>query len=345
MSQTLRIIDENLNRLSEGLRVLEDLARMLFNDTSLTQQLKAMRHNLVETDLKINTQLVQSRDSINDIGAGMTVGKETHKELSDVLIANARRSQESLRVLEEMAKLPVLNLDSNKYKKARFDLYTIECNLLSRILRQDKLKMLTGLYAIIDTHALQKRDPIVVARQIIRGGAKIIQFRDKISSKKELLPVALKLRDLCSRSDVLFIINDYLDLALATAADGLHVGQDDLPVSVARRELPIDKIIGCSVTSFDQSIIAVADGADYLGVGSVFPTSSKEDIDVCGLSVLKQITQEIQIPVVAIGGINKNNIAETLAAGADAVAVISAVLQAADPETAVRELVGIIKNE
>ena len=345
MSQNLRIIDENSNRLSEGLRVLEDIARMILNDTGLTQQLKTMRHNLIRADLSLNVQLIESRDSVNDIGVDMKVtGEETPKELPDILVANARRAQESLRVLEELAKLPGLNLDSEKYKQARFNLYTIERNLLSRLLRQDKIQMLTGLYIVIDTEALKGRDPIKAAQQVIRGGAKTIQFRDKISSNKELLPVAQKLKDLCSQNNVLFIINDHLDLALATDADGLHVGQDDLPVSIARRELPIDKLIGCSAASYDQAIIAVADGADYLGVGSIFPTSSKGDVDICGLTVLKQITQMVKIPVVAIGGINKNNIAEVVAAGADAIAVISAVLQAANPEIATRELVGLIEK-
>jgi len=345
MSQDLRIIDENLNRLSEGLRVLEDIARMLLNDTDLTQQLKTMRHELIRADLPFNKQLIESRDSVNDIGAAMKVaGEATHKELPDILVANARRAQESLRVLEEMAKLPTLNLNSDKFKQARFYLYTIERNLLSKLLRQDKNKKLNGLYVVIDTEALQGHDPIKIARQVIRGGAKTIQFRDKMSGKKALLLLAQKLKELCSQNNVLFIVNDHLDLALAVDADGLHLGQEDLPVTEARKLLPIDKIIGCSAASLDQAIIAVSDGADYLGIGAIFPTSSKENADICGLAVLRQVTQEVKIPVVAIGGINKSNIAEVMAAGADAVALISAVLQAADPEAAARELVGMIEK-
>ncbi len=160
MSQDLRIIDENLNRLSEGLRVLEDIARMLLNDTDLTQQLKTMRHELIRADLSFNKQLIESRDSVNDIGAAMKVtGEKTHEELSDILVANARRAQESLRVLEEMAKLPELKLDTDKFKQARFDLYTIERNLLSKLLRQDKIKKLKGLYVVIDTEALTGSRP------------------------------------------------------------------------------------------------------------------------------------------------------------------------------------------
>ncbi len=345
MPQELRIIDENLNRLSEGLRVLEDISRMILNDTGLTQQLKTMRHEFIRADISFNKQLLQSRDSENDIGADMEVsGEKDQRELTDILVANSRRAQESLRLLEEMAKLPGISIDSRNYKAARFSLYTLERNLLSRLFRQDKIKRLTGLYVIIDTEALQGRDHINLARQAIRGGAKTIQLRDKVSYKRELLHTAQRLKELCIRNNVLFIINDHLDLALATDADGLHLGQNDLPISIARKELPIDKIIGGSAETFDQAITATADGADYIGVGAIFPTSTKTDIDVCGLSVLKQVTKTVKIPVVAIGGINKSNIKKVIAAGADAIAIISSVLQAADPETATRELVGLIEK-
>ena len=159
--------------------------------------------------------------------------------------------QESLRVLEEIAKTPGMDLDPEKFKQARFALYTLEKTLLSRVLRQDKVKRISGLYLVVDTRTLKGRSHLEVAAQAIQGGVKIIQLRDKTSSKKELIAIALGLRDLCARNDVLFIINDYLDVALAVNADGLHVGQDDLPVEVARRLLPIDKILGCSVCTVD----------------------------------------------------------------------------------------------
>ncbi len=346
MSEELRIIDENLNRLSEGLRVLEDIARMLLNNAEITQQLKTLRHNLISADISFNKQLIQSRDSEKDVGARTVVaGEETNRSLADLLVANSKRTQESLRVLEEMAKLPALNLDSNNYKNARFEVYTVERNLLSKLLRQDKIKKLTGLYVVLDTEVLQKRDPVKTAQPVIRGGAKAIQLRDKISDKKHLLWLAQKLKEICAENDVLFIVNDYPDIALVSDADGLHVGQDDLPVTAARKIMPIDKIIGCSVASLDQAISAAADGADYLGAGSIFATASKNSVDICGLNVLRQITQEIKIPVVAIGGINKGNIAEVMDAGAKSAAVISAVLQATDPESAARELAGMMKNE
>ena len=131
---TLRIIDANLNRTGEGLRLLEELARLTLNDAVLTQQLKNMRHELVRCDRQLQQQLLQARDSAGDVGADMEVpGEEKQREIPETIVANARRVQESLRVMEEIARTPGLNLDTEKYKQARFELYTIEQTLLSRV--------------------------------------------------------------------------------------------------------------------------------------------------------------------------------------------------------------------
>ena len=340
--QTLRIIDANLNRIGEGLRLLEDTARLLLNDASLTQQLKTMRHELVKGDWSFNKQLLQARNSEGDVGINIeTPDQEKQRELPLMVVANSRRVQESLRTVEELAKIPGITpkLNSEKFKQARFNLYSIERNLLSKLLRQDKIKHIPGLYAIIDTQALKGRSHLEVASQIIRGGAKTIQLRDKLLSKKELLPIAQQLKNLCAEHNVLFIVNDYLDIALAADADGLHLGQNDLPTKVARKLLPIDKILGCSTTTVDQAITAESEGADYIAVGSIYPTTSKETAKVIGLEGLRQIRQAVTLPLVAIGGITKDNAAEVIAAGASSVAVISAILQAGSPEEAARQIV------
>jgi len=339
--QTLRIIDANLNRIGEGLRLLEDLARLLLNDATLTQQLKTMRHSLVTSDWSFNKKLLQSRDSERDVGTNIEAPEQAkQRELPLMVVANARRVQEALRILEELAKIPdtTSKLDSEKFKQARFSLYKIERALLSRLLRKDKIRSISGLYLIIDTQALKGRSHIEVASQAIRGGAKTVQLRDKLQSKKELLPIAQQLRNLCTEHNVLFIMNDYLDLALASDADGLHLGQNDLPIKVARKLLPIDKILGCSTTTVDQAITAESEGADYIAAGAIYPTSSKETAKLIGLEGLSQISQAISSPLVAIGGITKDNAAEVLAAGADSVAVISAILQAESPEEAARQI-------
>ena len=338
--RTLRIIDANLNRIGEGLRLLEDVSRLLLNDSVLTQQLKNMRHEMVRGDWTLHQQFLQARDSEGDVGIDLEVpGEEKQRELPVTIVANARRVQESLRVVEELAKIPGTSLDPEKFKQARFELYTVERTLLSKLLRRDKINNLPGLYVIIDTPFLKERSHIEVASQAVRGGAKTIQLRDKVHSKKELLPIAQQLRNLCAEHNVLFIMNDYLDLAVAVDADGLHLGQDDLPIKLARKLLPIDKILGGSARTIEQATTAQSEGADYIAVGSMYPTTSKETAVVVGLKRLRQIRQAVTLPLVAIGGINKDNVAQVMAVGADSVAVISAVLGAEDAEEASRQIV------
>ena len=171
--QTLRIIDASLNRAAEGLRFLEDSARFLINDTELTKQLKTIRHNIIPNDWPFQKQLIQSRDSQGDIGANLDVdGSKDKKSVSSAIVANSRRVQEALRTLEEVAKIEgvVLPISSEMFQQVRFEMYTLEKHLLSRLLRQDKTKLITGLYAVIDTQALKGRSHLEITRQVIRGG-------------------------------------------------------------------------------------------------------------------------------------------------------------------------------
>ncbi|MFC1958814.1 thiamine phosphate synthase [Chloroflexota bacterium] len=268
-SQTLRIIDASLNRVGEGLRLLEEIARLLLNYASLTQQLKTMRHELIIGGAYFQQQLLQFRNSESDVGIDIEVlGEEKEKELPMVVVANSRRVQESLRTLEELAKVPgtTPELNSEKFKQARFNLYTIEQNLMSKLLRQDKLKHLSGLYVIIDTQALKGRHHLEVDSQAIRGGAKTIQLRDKVQSRGKLLPIAEQLRALCTEHKVV------------------------------------------------------------------------------GLETLRQVRQVVTLPLVAIGGINKDKASEVIAAGADSVAVTSAVLGAESSEEAARQIIDSIET-
>lgn len=345
-ADTLRIIDANLNRIGEGLRVLEEIARLTLNDTVLTQQLKNLRHEMVKVGAELPPRLLQARDAADDVGADLEVpGEERQRDIQAIIAANARRVQESLRVMEELARTPGLDLDTEKYRRARFSLYTVEKRLLSRMLRQDRIKRLAGLYVIVDTAVLKGRSHTDIATQVIRGGAKIIQLRDKEHSQKELLAMAQEMKNLCAEQDVLFIVNDYLDIALAVDADGLHLGPDDLPIAIARRLLPIDKILGGSARTVDRATVAQSEGADYIGVGAMYPTATKERAEVVGPGRLKEIRQSVALPLAAIGGINEDNVREVIKAGASAVVVISAVLEAEDVAGATRQLVEIIKGE
>ena len=366
--QPLRIVDANLNRSVEGLRVLEDVARFVLNDATLSQQLRSTRHSLAEVGESLGIILLEERDSEHDIGRENVIAKppslitsrpsviasrrrsnlnrQSYPDLASLVGANANRVEESLRVLEELAKLDELSskLDAAKFEKVRFRLYSVEKEMVSRLTRQYKLKELTGLYVIVDRQVLGGRDELEVAREVIQGGAKVIQLRDKQRSMVELLPVAERLKELCLKAGILFIINDYLELALAVDADGLHIGYGDLPVHVARRELPAAKIIGSSVTTVSRAIEAGDEGADYISVGSMFPTGSKEGAIVVGLDILKQVREAVSSPVVAIGGIDQSNVGEVIAAGADCVAVISAVLSTPDIKKATKGLVNEIRK-
>jgi thiamine-phosphate pyrophosphorylase len=346
------MIDVNLNRSSEGLRVLEDVARFVLNDAGLSHRLKSLRHDLARDVKSLSVGLLSHRDSEHDVGhlhskyedKKLNMKTASPQGLLDLVAANAKRVEESLRVIEELAKLPELSsmLNSASFERTRFAIYTLERDLISRISRRDKIEKLAGLYAILDRQFLAGRDELDVAGQIIEGGARVIQLRDKQSKKGEMLLVAQKLRELCSEAGVLFIINDYLDLALAVDADGLHIGQEDLPLTVVRRQLPIDKIVGCSVTTVSQATEAQKKGADYIAVGSVFPTTTKKEATVVGVDTLKEFRRAVSTPLVAIGGINQNNLDEVIAAGADAVAVISAVLGEEDVKGAVQTLIAKI---
>jgi thiamine-phosphate pyrophosphorylase len=347
MTATDRIIDSNFNRLAEGLRVLEDIARMVLDDRYLTQELKTLRHNSIRADLPFNLTMLNARDSGRDVGEDLSVeGEKAERDLPSLIIANSRRAQESLRVLEELARLPEYfsMLDSRSFKNSRFTLYTLEQKLISRVLRRDKADKIRGLYVILDTGILKGRDPLEAASRVIAAGVKVIQLRDKNLGKRHLVELAIQLQSLCSRNQVLFIVNDYLDVALAADSDGLHLGQGDLPPDVARRLLPLDKILGCSAYTPEAARAAEEAGADYIAVGSIFPTSSKGNIEVIGLERIRQVKDATKLPVVAIGGITRNNAEEVCRAGSDCLCVISAVLNSSDITAAAKGIIEVIED-
>ena len=324
--QPLRMLDANLNRSSEGLRVLEDIARFSLNDARLSQQLRAMRHQLRRRSEPLSIKLLSQRNSPGDVG--VSKAKKPQKNLAGVVRANAMRVEESLRVIEELARTPKLRglLDPVELEGNRFALYSIEQELFSLLLRRDKAKQLRGLYAILDLQVLAGRDAIKASREIIAAGVSAIQLRDKKGGKRELLPLARELGALCTAANILFIVNDHLDLALASGADGIHLGQKDMPISAMRREMPVDKIIGCTINTVEQAVRAQQDGADYISLGAIFPTGTKEGAIVIGTERLKEVREAISAPLVAIGGITGDNVNEVMATGADCVAVSSAIL-------------------
>ncbi len=339
-------MDANLDRLSEGLRVLEDVSRFILDNVQTTQTLKRMRHELTSTDSDFKQKLLAARDSEEDIGRESPVEGIERRHLIDLVTANSKRAQESLRVLEEFSKLPEVpqEIAVRDFEQARFTLYTIERELTLLLSRQKKLEKLDGLYVIIDSQTLARSSTADAVRQIAAGGAKAVQLRDKELNKQDLVTLAGTTRQICARTDVLFIINDSVDVTLAIDADGVHLGQDDFPVALAHGMLPPDKIVGCTVRTVEQALQAQADGADYIGVGAIFHSPTKSNAEVIGLEGLQQIRNSVSIPIVAIGGINESNASEVMESGADSIAVISAILNSEEIQASTERIAKLIQK-
>ncbi len=201
----------------------------------------------------------------------------------------------------------------------------------------------TPLYVVLDRGAAGDRDLVPLLDAVLAGGCRVVQLREKIMPLSDLYPVARALRRRCREAGCLFIVNDRVDLALAVEADGVHVGQDDLPAREARRLLRPGMILGVSTHDESQARRARDDGADYVAVGSMFPTGSKTGFRLVGPDLLRRVRPEIRVPLVAIGGITVDNVAEVIRAGADAVAVISAVCASPDPAAAARRFLETIR--
>jgi len=215
---------------------------------------------------------------------------------------------------------------------------------LASALRQKQAHRVRGLYVIIDPQVTAGRDPLAVATAAVRGGARMLQLRDKLRDKGESLPLAAALQELCEANDVLLIINDHLDLAVAVGSGGVHLGQTDLPVEQARRVLAPHQVLGRSNREIEQLVESQQMGADHLAFGPIYPTGTKSIVrQPQGVERLKQARDVARVPLVAIGGINLENVAPVVAAGADAICVTAAVGAAPDPEAAASRLVEAIQ--
>lgn len=204
--------------------------------------------------------------------------------------------------------------------------------------KQTSLKESLAVYAITDRRWLHGRSLSHCVQQAIQGGATFIQLREKNLTTEERYPLAVELQELCAKAGIPFVLDDDVALARRVNADGVHVGQTDMAAGQVRRELGPDKILGVSVSTVEEAVAAQAAGADYLGVGAVFPTSSKDDATVLSPEELAQICQAVTIPVVAIGGISTQNVAKLRGTGIAGVAVISAIFAAQDIAAATQEL-------
>jgi len=332
-----RILDAAANRAREGLRVVEDYVRFTLDDRHLTQLLKNWRHRLAEVLSVVDVhQLVSSRDTRADVGTAVQTRREGLRQtLQDVVIANFKRVQEASRTLEEYGKILSSEL-GRQFEALRYELYTIEKAVAVTYASHDRFAG-RDLYVLVSSELCPNGSGPVI-RAALAAGAGVIQVREKKMSDRELTTYGKLVRQWTAEAGALFIMNDRPDLALLTDADGVHVGQDELTVREARRIMGPSRLVGVSTHTLEQARQAVLDGADYIGVGPVFPSTTKTFSQLAGLDFVREVSAEITLPAYAIGGINLENIDQVLAAGARRVAVSNAICGAEDPGEATRNL-------
>jgi thiamine-phosphate pyrophosphorylase len=338
-SDLLRILDAAANRAREGLRVIEDYVRFSLNDRHLTEQLKECRHRLAQTEQRLPAaQRLAARDTRGDLGTTLHTRREMQRQsLVEVVLADFKRVQEACRTLEEYGK--TLSAEFSKAAgQTRYAVYTLERAVLQTAHALDRLAN-RRLYLLL-TESLCPHGSGPVVRAALSSGVDMIQIREKQMKDRDLLAHARRVREWTAAADCLLIINDRPDIAALVHADGVHVGQEELPVAEARRIVGPEKLIGVSTHSLEQAREAVLDGADYIGIGPVFPTSTKSFSreELAGLQYVSQATGEIALPGFCIGGIGLQNLDQVLAAGARRIAVSSAICSAADPGAVTAEL-------
>jgi thiamine-phosphate pyrophosphorylase len=328
----LRVLDANADRAREALRVLEDYCRFVLNDAILSGALKQLRHDLAAA-LPPQIQLTAAGDTVNDVGTSIgTVREYTRESPTSIATANSKRLQESLRSLEEYGKLIDPNM-GRACEQLRYRAYTLEQSLLFGHNARQRLAN-ARLYLL----ASARPDLETLIHTSAAGGVDIIQLREKQLPDRKLLTLAKEARQWTREAKVLFIVNDRPDIARLCEADGVHLGQDDMPVAHARRIVGPDTIIGVSTHNLDQLRQAVLDGASYVGVGPTFSSTTKDFGQLAGLDYICAAARETELPAFALGGITVQNIDQIIACGATRIAVSAAISDSENPLLAAQAL-------
>ncbi|MDO4551820.1 MAG: thiamine phosphate synthase [Planctomycetia bacterium] len=363
-----RLLDAAADRAGEALRVLEDYVRFILDDGFLSREMKNMRHLLAEEISRLSMTIrLTCRDTLTDVGTQISTKSEFYREnVFHVLTANFSRLQESLRSLEEFSKISFPE-SSKVYEALRYQSYTLQkavffsarnnssfrvsenfsskktsltehADLLRQRLSQAKLYILTD--GASDEESFRKR-----IDACITSGTDILQLRDKKAEDQHLLHLAKIIRTRISElnATTIFIMNDRPDIAMLAGADGVHVGQEELSIRDIRTLCGPEKLIGLSTHTLSQAHNALLAGADYIGVGPTFPSSTKTFTNFPGLELLRNVAAEIRLPAFAIGGISLNNLEQVISAGFTRVAISSAVtLQKTENE--ITDTIKAIKN-
>lgn len=345
MDHTPRIIDANINRAREGLRVLEDLARFELDDAELAAAAKSIRHALRTTAemLPISRgELLDARDTGRDVGVSIKGEREADRsDDAQVAAAAAGRVTEALRVLEEASK-PLSAQAAGHFESLRYRTYTLERDLDARLRRRAPQ---WPLCVLLSEDLCPGKDWLKVARGVLDAGVPCIQLREKHLESRELLQRAKSLVGLARPRGAAVIINDRPDIARLSGADGVHVGQHDLSVADARAIVGSRRLVGVSTANLEQARAARRDGADYVGLGPVFASSTKAKPTLAGLEYVCAYLSDpdlARMPYLVISGITPENVAEVVGAGGRGVAVSSSVCSCDDPGDACRRFLSAI---
>jgi thiamine-phosphate pyrophosphorylase len=332
-----RIIDANANRAREAMRVMEDAARFALDDSSLSEDLKSLRHDLRSAMERLPAGWIEAnRDTPGDVGTTITAETEKSRTgLADVVIAAGKRLSEALRVIEEAGKT-IDPAFAGRIEALRYRAYDLDQRL--------QLRMGTGRarqwrICVLLTESICRRPWEDVLRAVIDGGADCIQVREKEMEGGALAQRIARVIELARPAGASVIVNDRADIALAAGADGMHLGRHDLSIRDVRRIAGRALLVGSSTHDLDEARAAVEAGADYCGVGAMFATSLKPDRTPSGPGYLRAFVERYpNTPHLAIGGVTPDNIGELVEAGCRGVAVSSAVCSADDPAAVVRAM-------
>lgn len=345
MTNLKRIIDANLNRAAEAVRILEEIARFLLDDKDLSEKLKNVRHKINAIQEANYGEYLNARDTENDVGIDIKNNTE-RINIENIFKANIKRLQQSLRTLAEYSVENKENVAT--FEKLRYNSYTLEKIMWDKLKEKyNQIKLSDKkLYLVTNSDNFESDDAFLDAiASALEGGVDILQLREKHMPANRILELGRKIKQLCLRYDVTFIINDRIDIAAILEADGVHLGQDDLDVKSAREILGENTIVGVSTHAPEQALKAVADGADYIGVGPVFATPTKPGRIPVGLEYAKWTSENIEIPAFGIGGIDIENINEVLNTGLNKVAVVRAIINAESPQKAAEKFCEQLKSK
>ena len=340
MSSVARILDANFNRSREALRVMEDVARFHRNDETLCGSLKDLRHDLRSAlEFLPAGWLEANRDAAGDVGATISTQSEMRRAgLLEIVIAAGKRLSESLRVMEELLKTldaeAARKLEAIRYRAYDFDA-RLQLQLGSGMAHQWKL-------CVLLTISLCKRPWPEVLEAALESGCDCVQIREKSMDGGDLVKHVRQVISIAQPFNATVIVNDRADVALACGAHGVHVGEHDLSVRDVRRIAGRSLIVGVSTHDMNEAQAAVIAGADYCGVGAMFSSALKPQRTPSGPAYLKAFVQRFppeQMPHLAIGGVTEENVAQLAAAGAQGVAVSSAICSADDPGAITRSIV------